>query len=104
MCIRFSPDNYYVMSMGGDDRSAMQWRVLPAAHDDVVVDKPAFSEYHVYQPPKNAAVVMDEPLVGPRVDAKASCWLFFGLEAKALQCVVCLTLLVQNSGMLIRRM
>ena len=74
MCIRFSPDNYYVMSMGGDDRSAMQWRVLPAAHDDVVVDKPAFSEYQVYQPPKKAAVVMDEPLVGPRVDAKALGW------------------------------
>ena len=59
MCIRFSPDNHYVMSMGGDDRSAMQWRVLPVAHDDVVVDRPEFAEYRVYQPPKKAAVVME---------------------------------------------
>lgn len=62
MCVRFSPDNYYVMSMGGDDRSAMQWRVLPVANDDVVVDKPAFAEYQVYQPPKKAAVIMDDPM------------------------------------------
>jgi len=64
MCIRFSPDNFYVVSMGGDDRSAMQWRVLPVAHDDVVVDKPMFSEYQVYQPPKKAAMILDDPTVG----------------------------------------
>ena len=59
MGIRFSPDNYYVMSMGGDDRSAMQWRVLPIAQDDIVVDKPVFADYQVYQPPKKVAMVID---------------------------------------------
>jgi hypothetical protein len=59
MCIRFSPDNMYVMSMGGDDRSAMQWRVLPVAHDDITVDKPDFAAYQVYQPPKKTAIMME---------------------------------------------
>ena len=64
MGIRFSPDNYYVMSMGGDDRSAMQWRVLPVAHDDVVVDRPVFADYQVYQPPKKVAMIIDGGVSG----------------------------------------
>ena len=54
--IRFSPDNVYVMSMGGDDRSAMQWRVLPQANDDIVVEKPLIDQHQVYLAPKRAAV------------------------------------------------
>ena len=54
--IRFSPDNVYVMSMGGDDRSAMQWRVLPVANDDIVVEKPLIDQHAVYLAPKRAAV------------------------------------------------
>lgn len=40
MDIRFSPNNRWVLSMGGKDRTAMQWRVLPEAADEIIQDKP----------------------------------------------------------------
>jgi hypothetical protein len=66
--IRFSPDNVYVMSMGGDDRSAMQWRVLPVANDDVVVEKPLIDQHQVYLAPKRAAVENLSMYVAPTKD------------------------------------
>ncbi len=50
MGIRFSPDNCYVMSMGGDDRAAIQWRVLALASDDLVIEKPLVDQYQVCCP------------------------------------------------------
>jgi WD40 repeat protein len=35
MNVRFSPDNRWVVSVGGDDRCGMQWRVLKEAQDEV---------------------------------------------------------------------
>ncbi len=35
MNVRFSPDNRWVVSVGGSDRSGMQWRVLREAQDEV---------------------------------------------------------------------
>jgi hypothetical protein len=40
MNVRFSPSNRWVLSVGGHDRSAMQWRVLAEAQDEVLQDKP----------------------------------------------------------------
>lgn len=63
MGIRFSPDNNYVMTVGGDDRSTMQWKVLAIANDDVVVDKPMIADYQVYRPPKRDAAGDPGPIV-----------------------------------------
>ncbi|KAG1672531.1 hypothetical protein FOA52_002840, partial [Chlamydomonas sp. UWO 241] len=65
MGVRFSPDNNFVMSVGGDDRSCMQWKVLPIAHDDVTVDAPLLADYAVYKPPKREALGEAPPLVIP---------------------------------------
>lgn len=35
MNVRFSPDNRWVVSVGGKDRAGMQWRVLREAQDEV---------------------------------------------------------------------
>lgn len=35
MNVRFSPDNRWVVSVGGKDRAGMQWRVLSVAQDEV---------------------------------------------------------------------
>lgn len=40
MDVSFSPHNRWVLSVGGKDRTAMQWRVLPDAKDDVLQQKP----------------------------------------------------------------
>lgn len=37
MNVRFSPDNRWVVSVGGKDRAGMQWRVLSVAQDEVRV-------------------------------------------------------------------
>ncbi|GFH12276.1 uncharacterized protein HaLaN_07928, partial [Haematococcus lacustris] len=39
MAVRVAPHNRWVVSVGGKDRAAMQWRLLASATDDVVVDK-----------------------------------------------------------------
>ncbi len=46
MNVRFSPHNRWVLSVGGRDRSAMQWRVLSEAQDEVLVQKPQVSVLH----------------------------------------------------------
>lgn len=67
MGIRFSPDNQYVVSVGGYDRGAMQWRVLATAHDDVVVERPDFG-FKVYQAPKKQVMELDAGGVSPGPD------------------------------------
>lgn len=37
---RVSPHNRWVVTVGGRDRSTMQWRVLPEAQDEVLQLKP----------------------------------------------------------------
>ncbi|GFR41097.1 hypothetical protein Agub_g1741 [Astrephomene gubernaculifera] len=61
MNVRFSPDNRYVLSVGGKDRAGMQWRVLREAQDEVVLLKPPLPEVYVYEAPKRALVDV-EPL------------------------------------------
>lgn len=72
MGIRFSPDNQYVVSVGGYDRGAMQWRVLATAHDDVVVERPDFG-FKVYQAPKKQVMELDAGGVSPIPDVDSYC-------------------------------
>ncbi|GLC44364.1 hypothetical protein PLESTF_000049800 [Pleodorina starrii] len=61
MNVRFSPDNRWVVSVGGKDRAGMQWRVLREAQDEVVVLKPPVPEVYVYEAPKRALVDVEPP-------------------------------------------
>jgi hypothetical protein len=84
--IRFSPDNKYVMSVGGYDRSAMQWRVLPTAHDDIVVDKPDFGDFTVYQAPKKQALVLDPLVPAQEVVSQGTNNISFSSNSRYLFC------------------
>eukprot|EP00798_Chlamydomonas_sp_ICE-L_P018393 gene18393-24865_t len=60
--IRFSPNNKWVVSLGGEDRGAFQWAVLPVAGDGLVVEKPDFSGHMVYKMPLRKEFALD-PLI-----------------------------------------
>ncbi|PNH12713.1 Lipoxygenase y domain-containing protein 1 [Tetrabaena socialis] len=61
MNVRFSPDNRYVVSVGGNDRAGMQWRVLREAQDEVVVDRPPLPDVYVYEAPRRVLVDVEPP-------------------------------------------
>ncbi|KXZ56858.1 hypothetical protein GPECTOR_1g774 [Gonium pectorale] len=61
MNVRFSPDNRWVVSVGGKDRAGMQWRVLKEAQDEVMGQKPPVPDVYVYEAPKRALVDHVEP-------------------------------------------
>ncbi len=82
MNIRFAPHNRWVVSVGGDDRGAFQWRVLAVAADDVIVDKPDFLDNQVYK------VGVRLVPCGPRVGMRAYTGILLcGLLRHA--CVMC---------------
>ncbi|KAG2499991.1 hypothetical protein HYH03_002273 [Edaphochlamys debaryana] len=70
MNVRFSPDNRWVVSVGGKDRAGMQWRVLREAQDEVVVDRPPLPEVYVYQAPKRVLVDVEPPPPPPDTSAE----------------------------------
>ncbi|KAG2450199.1 hypothetical protein HYH02_000301 [Chlamydomonas schloesseri] len=71
MNVRFSPDNRWVVSVGGNDRSGMQWRVLREAQDEIVSLKPPVPEVYVYEAPKRKLVEVEAPPPPPKEENKA---------------------------------
>ncbi|KAF5837533.1 hypothetical protein DUNSADRAFT_4226 [Dunaliella salina] len=73
MDVRVAPTNRWAVSVGGSDRSAMQWRILPEAQEEVIQIKPQVEPYRVFTAPKRKGVAADPlALMADPADAAAN--------------------------------
>uniref|UniRef100_A0A7S3VHN2 PLAT domain-containing protein n=1 Tax=Dunaliella tertiolecta TaxID=3047 RepID=A0A7S3VHN2_DUNTE len=73
MDVRVAPTNRWAVSVGGSDRSAMQWRILPESQDEVIQIKPQVEQYKVFTAAKRKGVAADPlALMADPADAAAA--------------------------------